>query len=45
MTRSKQNLFIANVLNITADIYFIKGTKGLYERDNIKPVFGVRTIQ
>ena len=35
------DLFIANVLNVTANIYYIKGTKGLYDRDNIQPIFGI----
>lgn len=35
------DLFIANVLNVTANIYYIKGAKGIYDRDNIQPIFGI----
>ena len=36
------DLITANVLNVTAAIYYIKAANGLYDRDNLQPIFGFR---
>ncbi|SCJ63671.1 Uncharacterised protein [uncultured Clostridium sp.] len=36
------DLLTANTLNVTAGIYYIKAANGLYDRDNLQPIFGFR---
>lgn len=36
------DLITANVLNVTAGIYYIKAANGLYDRDSLQPILGFR---
>lgn len=36
------DLLTANTLNVIAGIYYIKAANGLYDRDNLQPIFGFR---
>lgn len=35
------DICIANIFNIIADIYFIIGAQGIYDRDRLQPIFGI----
>ena len=36
------DLITANILNLTAEIYYIKAINGLYDRDTLRSIYGLR---